>query len=297
MFGVGRRTIFRDLQTLRDCNLPLEYDAKTDRYYAAESWRLPPTKLTDDEAFALIGLATEFGRNKELPFYDAAYNGAVKLERTLPKSLRGGLRRNTQTIKIKPVRLSAERTGTASAYRQLIDAISHRRTVKIAYDSLTEWAAIETKLRPYRLLFTKHCWYVLGLSSMHGEVRTFNVVRIQSIEMLNEKYSIPRNFDLGRHFGKAWYMIPGKGPDSQVVVRFKHLVAKNVAEVQWHDYQRTEFLSDGSLEYRVTVSGLDEISWWILGYGDQAEVVKPARLRRLVCQRAKNMVAIYGEDC
>ena len=47
----------------------------------------------------------------------------------------------------------------------------------------------------------------------------------------------------------------------------------------------------------MTVSGLDEISWWILGYGDQAEVIKPARLRRIVCQRAKNMAAIYGEDC
>lgn len=277
--------------------MPLEFDAKTDRYYAAKSWRLPPSKLTEEEAFALIGLATEFGRNKELPFYDAAYNGAAKLEQTLPKSLRRGLRLRTQTVRIRPGRISEELPETANAYRQLVAAISQRRVVKITYGSLTEWATIKTKLRPYRLLFTRHYWYVLGLSSMHREVRTFNVVRIQSIELLNEKYSIPRKFDLGRHFGKAWYMIPSKGPDSQVVVRFKHLVAKNVAEVQWHDYQWTRFLSDGSLEYRVTVSGLEEISWWILGYGDQAEVIKPERLRRLVCQRAKSMVAIYGEDC
>ena len=124
------------------------------------------------------------------------------------------------------------------------------------------------------------------------------LVRIQSIETLTEKYSIPRSFDLGRHFGNAWCMIPGYGPDSHVVIRFKHLVAKNVAEVQWHDNQRTKFLPDGSLELPCDcVRAWTEISWWILGYGDQAEVIKPARLRRLVCQRAKNMVAIYGEDC
>lgn len=167
----------------------------------------------------------------------------------------------------------------------------------ITYGSLTEWETIETSLRAYQLIFAKHSWYVLGRSSLHGEVRTFNLARVLSIETLAEKYTIPRSFNLDRHFGDAWCMIPTPGLNSHVVVRFTHLVAKNVAEVQWHKSQTTRILSDKSLEFHANVSGLDEISWWILGYGDQAEVIKPARLRRLVCQRAKNMVRIYGEDC
>jgi proteasome accessory factor B len=131
---------------------------------------------------------------------------------------------------------------------------------------------------------------------MHGEVRTFNLARVKSMELLAERYTVPSSFDLDQHFGDAWCMIPAPGPKSHVVVRFTHLVAQNVAEVQWHKSQTTTFLDDKSLEFRATVSGLSEISWWILGYGDQAEVLQPARLRRLVCQRAKNMVAIYGED-
>src|SRR4051812_18830606 len=260
-FKVTRRTIFRDLQVLREADLPLEYDGKTERYYVSPSWAMPPAKLTDDEAFALIGLATEFGRNKRLPFYDAAHNGAVKLERTLPKSLRRGLRRHSEILQIRPGTLTGKLTEKASVYQQLITAISRRCAVKITYGSLTEWETIETKLRPYRLLFTRHCWYVLGLSSMHQAVRTFNVFRIKSIESLREKYSIPRSFSLRRHFGNAWNMIPGYGPDSHVIVRFKQLVAQNVDEVQWHHGQWAKFLSDGSLEYHVLVSGLDEIVW------------------------------------
>ena len=76
-------------------------------------------------------------------------------------------------------------------------------------------------------------------------------------------------------------------------VRFRPLVARNVAEVLWHKTQQTAYLDDGSLDFRVTMSGLQEISWWILGYGDQAEVIAPAKLRRVVSQRAKNMAAIY----
>ena len=94
--------------------------------------------------------------------------------------------------------------------------------------------------------------------------------------------------------GNAWSMIPDSGPDQEVVVRFQKQVAQNVAEVVWHKTQQLEFLDDGSLEYRASVSGLDEIAWWILGYGDQAEVLKPAKLRTLVAGRISKMQAIYN---
>ncbi len=80
-------------------------------------------------------------------------------------------------------------------------------------------------------------------------------------------------------------------------MRFAPLVAQNVSEVKWHKTQQTRFLPDGSLEFQAQVSGLTEIAWWILGYGDQAEVLRPAKLRRIVAQRAKNMAAIYEESC
>jgi predicted DNA-binding transcriptional regulator YafY len=89
-------------------------------------------------------------------------------------------------------------------------------------------------------------------------------------------------------------LIPEPGRDHQVVVRFQPLVARNVAEVVWHKTQQTEVLDDGSLLFEARVSGLNEIAWGILGYGDQAEVLKPARLRRMVAHRAANMHSTYN---
>ena len=71
-------------------------------------------------------------------------------------------------------------------------------------------------------------------------------------------------------------------------------VARNVAEVVWHKTQRLAHRDDGSLDFHVRVSGLNEISWWILGYGDQAEVLKPARLRQLIAERAGRLVEMYN---
>ena len=79
-------------------------------------------------------------------------------------------------------------------------------------------------------------------------------------------------------------------------MRFSPLVAQNVAEVAWHKTQRVEERPDGSIDFHVRVSGIGEISWWILGYGDQAEVLKPARLRQLIAERAGRMMEMYNGD-
>jgi proteasome accessory factor B len=66
-------------------------------------------------------------------------------------------------------------------------------------------------------------------------------------------------------------------------------VAGNVAEVQWHASQRVQWNDDGSIEFHVSVDGLGEITWWILGYGDQVEVISPPELRHRVGLAASRM--------
>jgi proteasome accessory factor B len=127
-------------------------------------------------------------------------------------------------------------------------------------------------------------------------VRTFNVGRILSLESLDESYRIPRGFSIDRHLRNAWRLIPEQGPDRDVVVRFSSMVADNVAEVAWHKTQRGKRNADGTLDFHVTVSGLQEISWWIMGYGDQAEVLQPSELRQMVALRAIRMAQLYAND-
>ena len=84
-------------------------------------------------------------------------------------------------------------------------------------------------------------------------------------------------------------MIP-EGKMYNIELRFSKKVAKNVAEVQWHSTQKNYFNGDGSLTVSFRVDGLGEISWWILGYGDQVEVVAPAVLRKKIATTAQLMV-------
>lgn len=292
--GVSRRTIFRDIDALKEAGVPVAYDRQSDRYSLPGAYFLPPTNFTAEEALAIIGLTAELARSDTVPFYEAAHRAARKLEASLPKELQSQLAELTQAIHVRPSQIN-RLADKEAFYQQLLDAQVARQQIWLEYRSLTEWETIITVLKPYHVAFIDRSWYVVGWSSLHKEVRTFNVGRIQTLRLLGETFKPPRGFSLDRYFRNAWRMIPEDGPDHKVHLLFKPMVASNVNEVQWHATQRTEFREDGSLDFFATVSGVHEISWWILQYGDQCEVLAPRRLRLLVAKRARAMAKIYEE--
>jgi proteasome accessory factor B len=84
-------------------------------------------------------------------------------------------------------------------------------------------------------------------------------------------------------------MIP-EGQIYNVRLRFSPKVASNVAEVQWHSTQKVALKADGSAIVEFRVDGLGEITWWILGYGDQVEVLAPVALRNNIVDIARKTI-------
>lgn len=292
---VSRRTVFRDLEVLRRAGVRLAFDEEHQRFYLPGASILPPTSFSTEEALSLILLCYELGDQNGLPFFGAARSAAIKLESGLPQPLRDHLRQNSPAVEIKLPPHNAL-TGKQSVYSRLLAATTDKRAVRIRYRSPAEAGEICTKLSPYRMLFSQRSWYVIGRSSLHRQVRTFHLGRIRQLEALDDTFTVPRGFSLSRYLRNAWRLIPERGRDVDVLIRFQPLVARNVFEVTWHKTQKAEFNDDGSLDFQVRVSGIHEIAWWVLGYGDQAEVIKPAALRELVARHAQRMAAQYRPE-
>lgn len=289
---VSRRTIYRDMNTLRDSVIDIRFDEQRQGYTLAEQSFLPATDFTIEEALSLLMLCDQ---GSDVPFQHAARSAGLKLLSSLPRNLREYVGELSEAIVLKldphnPLEQSRE------YYDQIALALRQRKQVRIRYGSLTENQELQTLLSPYRMLFMRRSWYVIGRSSVHREVRTFNLGRILSAETLDSTCTIPERFSLSSYLGNAWQLIREPGPDHQVVVRFQPLVATNVAEVRWHKTQELIWNADGTLDFHVTVSSLKEIIWWVLGYGNQAEVLQPSELRDQIRQHVSHLRAMYGED-
>jgi predicted DNA-binding transcriptional regulator YafY len=290
--GVSKRTIFRDLKVLQDSGVQLLYDEVELGYWVPPTTFLPPTDLTINETLALLVLGEKLGQSENgIPFQKAARDAALKLLSNLPDSIRGMLSdvSNHLQIALEP---RHPLDNANEHYDRVLEAIESRQKIRLQYESLHEGKPISTLVSPYEMVFQKRSWYVVGRSSLHRDIRTFHVGRITASSLTSDEYEIPPRFTLKRYFGNAWRMIR-ELPEVEVIVRFRPLVARNVAEVLWHPTQKMVWNADGSLNFHARVEGIREISWWILGYGDQAEVLAPPALRELIVAHVQRMAAVY----
>ncbi len=291
--GVSERTIYRDLETLQDAGLQVVLDESRQGYFLPQRRMFPPSELSIPEALSLLLICQELGgTDNGIPFLAAARTAAWKVSQNLPPHVRDLLGEISEAISIQ-VDAHHPLTKSQPHYDLILRSLIERHSVRIDYDAASPEGRVATVLDPFRIIFRRRSWYIIGRSSIHREVRVFHLGRILQAELLTETYEIPERFSLARYLGNAWHLMR-ESHSVDVVIRFAKQVARNVAEVRWHPTQQTEFLSDGRLEFRVTVAGTEEISWWILGYGDRAEVIQPAALRERLKVHAKNMLRLYS---
>jgi predicted DNA-binding transcriptional regulator YafY len=292
-FGTSRRTVFRDLKQLSAIGVPYRYNSASGGYSIDPEFFLPPIDLNLREALALLMLVHKTRDQIQLPFKHSALLAGLKIENNLPHKIRQYCNTALKSISTYPA-AQARSSELDTLFAQLQKAIAKKLKVNLRYESLFDEKTIETELRPYHLLYNQRAWYVLGYSSVHKSIRTFKLNRIKSLELCDKCFIDGDRFDVNEHFGRAWSMIP-EGRLYNVKLRFLPKVAQNVVEVQWHSTQQAVWNDDGSVILEFRVDGLGEISWWILGYGDQVQVLAPEALRKRVIEAARNIIALNEE--
>ncbi|MHC4260280.1 MAG: helix-turn-helix transcriptional regulator [Planctomycetota bacterium] len=290
IFGLSRRTVFRDLKELQSIGIPYHYDATAGGYRMDPEFFLPPVDLSLREALSLLLLVHKARSQIQLPFKNSALLAALKIENNLPVKIRQYCNRALQNISTKANAQALTRL-LDRMFVQLQNAISRKCKVGIRYHSLFEDRITDVTLSPYHLLYNRRAWYVVGFSSLHKGIRTFKFNRIKDLKLLDEYFIDGDDFDLYEYLGRAWSMIP-EGRIYNIKLRFLPKVASNVSEVQWHNTQQVTRNRDGSATIEFRIDGLGEITWWILGYGNQVQVLAPKVLRNRIIEMAENIVEI-----
>ncbi|MDD5326637.1 MAG: WYL domain-containing protein [Phycisphaerae bacterium] len=290
MFGTSRRTVFRDLKELQTVGVPYHYNAKNGGYAIDPEFFLPPIDLNLQEALGLLLLVHKASGQVQLPFKKSALLAALKIENNLPPKIRQYCNTTLQNISIR-ANPQAPSSELDKNFAELQKAIAGKMKVGMQYHSFFDGKIIDVELCPYHLMHSRRAWYVLGFSDLHKSIRTFKLNRIRELKSTGKRFIDGQRFDADDYFGRAWSMMP-EGKIYNIKLRFLPRVADNVAEVQWHGTQKVTRNGDGSAIVEFRVDGLREITWWILGYGDQVEVLAPKQLRSKVLETAKNVIKI-----
>jgi predicted DNA-binding transcriptional regulator YafY len=139
-FGVTVRTIYRDLDTLRDAAMPVSAERGRGGGYALDaSYSLPPVNFTAREAALILALGRHAIDMRLLPFTDTLESGLDKVRSALSRSAQRELLARLKELSFVGVPALASR----KAVRQTIErAWFEQQPVRITY---VDGSFVETK--------------------------------------------------------------------------------------------------------------------------------------------------------
>jgi len=287
-FEVSAKTVHRDLDFMRDqLELPIEYDArKYGFYYTQKVDSFPTLQITEGEFVALVvaekALEQYRGTNLEKPLLSALR----KLEQSLPETISLSLGDVHQTISF---RTRAEPILNLDVFDTLAKATAARKQLRITYRKPGQKSAEERVVDPYHLANINGEWFLFAHDHLRDDIRTFVPSRIQAIAPTGKRFPRPEKFSLEQRLRDSFGVQSGKAL-VEVVIRFGDRVADLVREKRWHPSQELRDLKGGAVELRLKLSSLEEIQRWVLSWGGDATVVKPAELAASVQAAARKLL-------
>ena len=114
------------------------------------------------------------------------------------------------------------------------------------------------------------------------------------MDVLDETFKYPARseFDPERVFSDSFGIFLGR-PVERVVVRLDPRWATYARTHRWHESQVVRVAGEG-IEVTLRVGVCPELEAWILGFGEQAEVLAPPFLRDRVRLRLGSMRELYA---
>ncbi|WP_166839983.1 helix-turn-helix transcriptional regulator [Rheinheimera pleomorphica] len=283
--GVDKRTVRRYIQALEQLGIPVTTEQGCDGgYMLVAGFKLPPMMFTNDETLALsLGLLA--AKNLQLADTQAAVSSVqAKLERVMPAKLKSRARAVADTIKL--MLPSAEAGASGQQLGPLLDAIEQQRSVNIRYASYQQ-APVDRHVDPYGLLFRSGRWYMSGYCHLRNELRTFRLDRLQHIELLQQSFNRPAQFDSAEHFTQSLYGIPGN-LDVQVLL---HTDKPTAAQAMGETASMLKPQADGLLLSTRTDSCYC-LAQWLSQLPFDFSIIEPPALKQALKQHAARLMAL-----
>ncbi len=278
--GVGKRTVQRDIAVLESAGFPIVSESRngTVFWHFMEGFHAEvPVSLTLTEQMALYFSKGLLRPLRGTPFYESLESALQKVGAALPPASFHFLRGLDQAVSVRTLGFK-DYSRSKEVIEVLTRSVLHKFTTRILHKAVGNKRGIERQVDPYRLWYVNNGIYLVAYDHRSGEIRTFAVERILSAKATNRRFEIASDFDFDKFtqsaFNVAW------GEPKEVTIRFSADQAPYILERTWHPSQRIEKRGDGSIHFSMRVADLWEVKRWLIGYGADAQVLKPEELRQ-----------------
>jgi proteasome accessory factor B len=280
-FEVNPRTALRYIQALQRAGEPLYEEISGKR----KVWRLMPTArrqsitLSTSQMVALFLSRRVFDFLAGTGFREDLDEVFGKLEATLRRKDFAAVRNlDRKVFDVNEARHLYE--GRLDDVNDIMTALLREDRLRVTHEGVSGGRKTFV-LEPYTLLVYKKGLYLAGFSHQHQEIRTFALDGFREVDWLKgDRFEYPADYRPEQITEGAFGLI--RGEPAHVRILFDAKVARYVQRRQWHPSQRFRQTAGGGVEMTMDVHGTVEVVTWVLGFGNNAEVLEPKPLREIV---------------
>lgn len=279
---VSRRTVERDIDTLRSLGAELTFDRARGRYAYANGANPLPAQWLNARELAIVLVAERALR----VFTNTSFDSEIH---PVFNKLLDPVRHDRKLIEYvhdlcnsvhfyRPVQPARDIRGEFST---VLDAVMGRRRLSMSYSTSGRAPSARREVEPYALVNNGGDWYIVGHCRQASEVRTFALSQVSEPRLEPHYFIVPAAFDVRQYLEQGFGRMRGVRA-RRVVLRINPPSAGWVGRTQWHPSQRTRALTGDALEVRLQCPITDSLVRWILQMGGDVRVVSPASLRAKV---------------
>ncbi|HEV7277777.1 MAG TPA: YafY family protein [Devosiaceae bacterium] len=292
---VSVRTVYRDVDQLSAAGVPIYAEIGRNGGFALlDGWRTRLTGLTPAEAQAMFlaglpGPAAELGLGGEMA------QAELKLLAALPGDWQAEARRVSARFHLDPG--GWFQPGYRHAHlRAVAAAVWAEQRLAIRYES---WSRVsERRVEPLGLVLKGGIWYMVARSD--SGIRTYRLSGIRALEVLEERFTRPADFDLPAYWAAATAQFEQDIYIGTATVRASERGRQRLREISNTVREAVDAASiEPDAEGWATLTVPVEEHGWatreIIRIGAEIEVLEPPELRARVAAVARKMAAFYAD--
>lgn len=175
----------------------------------------------------------------------------------------------------------------------IIEAMRDKKVLEMKYQAFYQKAPFSVMISPLCVKVFKQRWYVLALREGLNKPRLYGLDRIQELEITEETYEMPKDFDAEYHFASVYGISDATKEPELVEVRVTAKTADYLRSLPLHTSQNEIERTDTQSVFRFFVVPSFEFKQELRTHGASLEILSPEWLRKEFAAEAENLYRLY----
>ena len=175
----------------------------------------------------------------------------------------------------------------------IMEAMTDNREIRIQYQKYTRSESDLYTLRPYAVKEFAKRWYIVAHCIERKALRVYGMDRIQSLELTENSFRMPKNFDVDELFSTSFGIYIPEEKGRTITFRTNPTDARFLRDLPIHGSQKETASDSDSVTFSIFVCPNKALIMEFCKYGSALEVLGPEDIRAQVAEEHRKAAEQY----